>query len=107
MYHRYSQFHALHGQLRDALPGVNLPKIPGKKLLGSSLLPGFVNKRRQALNSYMQALIRIPAVWQSNHLISFLDSPDLVLAREVEVYRLLDNTVRVVGRVASLQKHNT
>ena len=60
--------------LRKVLPGRNmLPQLPGKRLLGSSLSPDFVEQRRIQLCEYLRDLVSRPAVWSHQELVYFLD----------------------------------
>ena len=52
VFRRYAQFAALHKELAVAAtpyPGVAVPTLPKRRLLGSSVEPAFVERRRGAL----------------------------------------------------------
>ncbi|KAH9849249.1 PXA domain-containing protein [Lenzites betulinus] len=73
---RYNEFHNMHNKLREKYVLVRNLDFPGKRLV-TSLSGSFVDSRRVALEKYLQSLIAIPAVCESEELRSFLsrDSP--------------------------------
>ncbi|KAL4253565.1 sorting nexin family protein [Abortiporus biennis] len=73
---RYNEFFNMHNKLRDKYALVRNLDFPGKRLV-TSLSGSFVDSRRIALEKYMQSLIAIPAVCESEELRVFLsrDSP--------------------------------
>lgn len=76
---RYNEFLRMHNKLRDRYALVKGLDFPGKRLV-TSLSGSFVDTRRQALEKYLQNLIAIPVVCESNDLRAFLsrDSPFIV-----------------------------
>ncbi|KZT08695.1 PhoX domain-containing protein [Laetiporus sulphureus 93-53] len=76
---RYSEFFAMHNKLRERYALVRNLDFPGKRLV-TSLSGSFVDSRRVALEKFLQSLIAIPAVCESDELRSFLsrDSPFIV-----------------------------
>lgn len=75
---RYKNFLWLHGELQRRDLSCTLPVLPAKKVI-RNLEPAFVERRRQGLENYLRALIRLPQVIQDDSLWSFLDA-DLATA---------------------------
>jgi len=75
---RYTNFGWLHGELRRRELGCALPELPPKKVVGN-LDHIFVERRRQMLEDYLKALLRLPAVMLDDTLWAFLDA-DLATA---------------------------
>ncbi|CAL1694469.1 unnamed protein product [Somion occarium] len=73
---RYNEFFNMHNKLREKYALVRSLDFPGKRLV-TSLNASFVDSRRVALEKYLQSLIAIPAVCESEELRTFLsrDSP--------------------------------
>ncbi|PCH34317.1 PhoX domain-containing protein [Wolfiporia cocos MD-104 SS10] len=73
---RYNEFFNMHTKLRERYALVRQLDFPGKRLV-TSLSGSFVDQRRIALERYLQSLIAIPAVCESDELRNFLsrDSP--------------------------------
>ncbi|KAI0756273.1 PXA domain-containing protein [Daedaleopsis nitida] len=73
---RYNEFFNMHNKLKDKYLLVRNLDFPGKRLV-TSLSGSFVDGRRISLEKYLQSLIAIPAVCESNELLAFLsrDSP--------------------------------
>ncbi|KAI0093984.1 PXA domain-containing protein [Irpex rosettiformis] len=73
---RYNEFFSMHNRLRERYAAVRNLDFPGKRLV-TSLSSSFVDTRRTALEKYLQSLIAIPAVCESEELCLFLsrDSP--------------------------------
>ncbi|RDX51162.1 PhoX domain-containing protein [Lentinus brumalis] len=73
---RYNEFFNMHNKLREKYLVVRNLDFPGKRLV-TSLSTSFVDNRRVALEKYLQSLIAIPAVCESDELRAFLsrDSP--------------------------------
>lgn len=69
---RYKQFLWLHACLQRLDAGI-LPELPPKKLVGNKG-QAFIEERRQALETYLQALLRIDAVVLNGALWAFLDA---------------------------------
>ncbi|KIO31779.1 hypothetical protein M407DRAFT_19292 [Tulasnella calospora MUT 4182] len=68
---RYNEFWTLHQKLRDKFVMVRSLEFPPKRLV-TSLSNSFVDTRRSQLEKYMQALIKVPLVCESEELRSFL-----------------------------------
>ncbi|TFY56091.1 hypothetical protein EVJ58_g7849 [Rhodofomes roseus] len=78
---RYNEFFNMHNKLRERYALVRNLDFPGKRLV-TSLTSSFVDYRRVALEKYLQSLITIPAVCESDELRNFLsrDSPFIATA---------------------------
>ncbi|EMD32662.1 RGS domain protein [Gelatoporia subvermispora B] len=73
---RYNEFFNMHNKLRERYALVRNLDFPRKQLV-TSLSSSFVDSRRMGLEKYLQSLITIPAVCESDELRTFLsrDSP--------------------------------
>ncbi|KAF9055864.1 PhoX domain-containing protein [Panaeolus papilionaceus] len=73
---RYNEFHNMHNKLKERYILVRNLDFPGKRLV-ASLSGSFLDTRRQALERYLQSVIAIPVVCESQELRTFLsrDSP--------------------------------
>ncbi|KAI0345241.1 hypothetical protein BDW22DRAFT_1354143 [Trametopsis cervina] len=73
---RYNEFFNMHNKLRERYAAVRNLDFPGKRLV-TSLSSSFVDSRKTALEKYLQSLVAIPAVCESEELRLFLsrDSP--------------------------------
>ncbi|KAJ3797919.1 PhoX domain-containing protein [Lentinula aff. detonsa] len=73
---RYNEFLSMHNKLREKHGTVRNLEFPGKRLV-PHLSTSFVDIRRIGLEKYLQNLISIPLVCESNELRNFLsrDSP--------------------------------
>ncbi|CAE8628160.1 unnamed protein product [Polarella glacialis] len=65
----------LHAELRRRELACALPELPPKKSLGN-LDQAFVERRRQMLEDYLQALMKLPAVIQDGMVWAFLDADE-------------------------------
>ncbi|KAG9125011.1 Intermediate filament protein [Ceratobasidium sp. 392] len=68
---RYSEFYQMHTRLKERYVAVRALEFPGKRLV-TSLSNNFVDSRRTALEKYLQNLILVPSVCESDELRSFL-----------------------------------
>lgn len=68
---RYSEFHDLHQKLRNRYPSVRNLDFPRRRMV-LKLQSEFLRKRREALELYMQELLRLPDVCRSRDLRAFL-----------------------------------
>ncbi|QRV97765.1 sorting nexin-12 [Ceratobasidium sp. AG-Ba] len=68
---RYSEFYQMHTRLKERFTAVRALEFPGKRLV-TSLSNNFVDSRRVALEKYLQNLILVPGVCESDELRSFL-----------------------------------
>ncbi|KAF5388574.1 hypothetical protein D9757_004709 [Collybiopsis confluens] len=73
---RYNEFLNMHNKLRDKYGLVRNLEFPGKRLV-PHLSTNFVDTRRIGLEKYLQSLISVPVVCESEELRAFLsrDSP--------------------------------
>ncbi|GMF41352.1 unnamed protein product [Phytophthora fragariaefolia] len=77
---RYSDFVWLHAHLSAVYPGVVVPPLPEKLLVGR-FSPEFVESRRRALQLFLQRCCLHPELQHSEHLTTFLEaSEDELLA---------------------------
>eukprot|EP00931_Biecheleriopsis_adriatica_P056272 TRINITY_DN33342_c0_g1_i1.p1 TRINITY_DN33342_c0_g1~~TRINITY_DN33342_c0_g1_i1.p1 ORF type:complete len:1172 (+),score=270.83 TRINITY_DN33342_c0_g1_i1:89-3604(+) len=116
---RFQNFVWLHAELRRKQLACALPELPAKKLMGN-MEAAFVERRRQNLEDYLQALLKLPAVIQDDMVWAFLDADEAtavvprflcrpashaaadkclaqlkraVADREVEIFRLCNSVV--------------
>lgn len=68
---RYSEFHDLHQNLRRRYPSTRNLEFPRRRMV-MKLQRAFLQNRRNALEAYMQQLLRMPDVCRSRELRSFL-----------------------------------
>ncbi|KAG8733699.1 Intermediate filament protein [Ceratobasidium sp. 414] len=68
---RYSEFYQMHTRLKERYAAVRALEFPGKRLV-TSLSNNFVDSRRAALEKYLQKLVLVPSVCDSDELRSFL-----------------------------------
>ncbi|KAG5720825.1 Structural protein MDM1 [Termitomyces sp. T112] len=73
---RYNEFFNLHNKLRERYALIRNLDFPGKRLV-ASLSGSFVDTRRIGLEKYLQNVVAIPIVCESDELRAFLsrDSP--------------------------------
>ncbi|KAF9567795.1 PhoX domain-containing protein [Agrocybe pediades] len=78
---RYNEFHVMHNKLKERYVLVKNLDFPGKRLV-ASLSGSFLDTRRAALEKYLQSLIAIPIICESQELRAFLsrDSPFMTSA---------------------------
>ncbi|EIW86981.1 hypothetical protein CONPUDRAFT_134308 [Coniophora puteana RWD-64-598 SS2] len=79
---RYNEFSRMHNKLRERYGVVRTLDFPGKRLV-TALSSSFVDTRRVALERYLQSLIAIPAVCESQELRTFLSRESPFIAAEV------------------------
>lgn len=72
---RYSDFVWLHGNLYAMYPGVVVPPLPEKLLVGR-FSPEFVESRRRALQLFLHRCCLHPELQHSEHLTTFLEATD-------------------------------
>ncbi|KAJ5622832.1 hypothetical protein N7490_011437 [Penicillium lividum] len=77
---RYSEFHELHQKLRMNYPSVRHLEFPRRRVV-MKLQKEFLQKRRQALEGYLEKLLHLPEVCRSRDLRAFL-SQRAILPRE-------------------------
>jgi sorting nexin-1/2 len=76
---RYSDFVWLHGNLSSMYPGVVVPPLPEKLLVGR-FSPEFIESRRRALQVFLHRCSLHPELQHSEHLTTFLEASDEALA---------------------------
>ncbi|KAI5289374.1 Intermediate filament protein [Ascosphaera aggregata] len=78
---RYSEFHELHQRLRSQYRAVRNLEFPRRRVV-MKLQKDFLQKRRIALESYLQQLLELPEVCRSRELRSFLSQRTIAGHRE-------------------------
>ncbi|KAJ7751186.1 PhoX domain-containing protein [Mycena maculata] len=78
---RYNEFLTMHTKLRDRYALVRNLDFPGKRLV-TALSGSFVDTRKVALEKYLQNLISIPVVCDSDELRGFLSRESPFVASE-------------------------
>lgn len=78
---RYSEFHELHQRLRNIYPAVRQLEFPRRRLV-MKLQRDFLHRRRVALENYLGALLRIPAVCRSRDLRAFLSQSAIISTKD-------------------------
>ncbi|KAF7347585.1 hypothetical protein MVEN_01515200 [Mycena venus] len=78
---RYNEFLTMHTKLRDKYALVRNLDFPGKRLV-TALSNSFVDTRKAALEKYLQHLIAIPIVCDSDELRAFLSRESPLAATE-------------------------
>ncbi|KAJ7103236.1 PhoX domain-containing protein [Mycena belliarum] len=78
---RYNEFLTMHTKLRDRYAHVRSLDFPGKRLV-TALSGSFVDTRKVALEKYLQNLISIPVVCDSDELRGFLSRESPFIASE-------------------------
>ncbi|KAG9013602.1 Intermediate filament protein [Tulasnella sp. JGI-2019a] len=79
---RYNEFWNLHQRLRERFAACRTLEFPPKKLV-TSLSNSFVDTRRVALERYMQALLAIPLVCESEEFRAFLSQESAFVAPDL------------------------
>lgn len=95
---RYSEFHDLHHKLRTRYPSVRHLEFPRRRMV-LKLQKEFLQKRRMALESYLQKLLGLPEVCRSRDLRAFL-SQRAIISRD-ETRPRDDETKDLVSRIYS------
>ncbi|KAL2802810.1 PXA domain-containing protein [Aspergillus granulosus] len=78
---RYSEFHELHHQLRMRYPSVRQLEFPRRRMV-MKLQKEFLQKRRLALEAYLQKLLLLPEVCRSRDLRAFLSQQAIIPRNE-------------------------
>ncbi|KAK2461433.1 hypothetical protein APHAL10511_005896 [Amanita phalloides] len=98
---RYNEFLNMHTKLRERLPLVRNLDFPGKRLV-VPLTGTFLDNRKVALERYLQSVVAIPLVCESEELRSFLsrDSPFVATQQQGNNGKVFSGTklVRTVYR---------
>ncbi|KAL4868174.1 hypothetical protein BDV12DRAFT_106893 [Aspergillus spectabilis] len=79
---RYSEFHELHHQLRMRYPSVRQLEFPRRRMV-MKLQKEFLQKRRLALEAYLQKLLLLPEVCRSRDLRAFLSQRAIIPRNEI------------------------
>ncbi|EED20261.1 intermediate filament protein (Mdm1), putative [Talaromyces stipitatus ATCC 10500] len=74
---RYSEFHELHQKLRMRYPSVRQLEFPRRRMM-MKLQKDFLQKRRAALEAYLQQLLLLPEVCRSRDFRAFLSQQALL-----------------------------
>ncbi|KAE9328769.1 hypothetical protein PF008_g16103 [Phytophthora fragariae] len=106
---RYSDFVWLHAHLSAMYPGVVVPPLPEKLLVGR-FSPEFVESRRRALQLFLQRCCLHPELQHSAHLTTFLEASEEQLvafrkdprhaapnAQRGALFQWLDETVSTIS----------
>jgi len=75
--HRYSGFLVLHSQVRKQFPKERLEEFPAKSIFDSSTSTAVVQRRKVALEKYLQHLVNNPLIRAYDPVLSFLFLRDL------------------------------
>ncbi|CCA72604.1 related to intermediate filament protein MDM1 [Serendipita indica DSM 11827] len=78
---RYNEFFAMHQRLKEKYVAVRALEFPGKRLV-TSMSNSFVDSRRVGLEKYMQHLISIRLVCESEELRAFLSRKSPMVASQ-------------------------
>ncbi|KAL4905702.1 hypothetical protein BDW74DRAFT_11981 [Aspergillus multicolor] len=78
---RYSEFHELHHQLRMRYPSIRNLEFPRRRMV-MKLQKEFLQKRRLALEAYLQQLLLLPEVCRSRDLRAFLSQRAIIPRNE-------------------------
>ncbi|KAL3469328.1 PXA domain-containing protein [Aspergillus californicus] len=78
---RYSEFHELHHQLRMRYQSVRQLEFPRRRMV-MKLQKEFLQKRRLALEAYLQQLLLLPEVCRSRDLRAFLSQRAIIPRNE-------------------------
>ena len=76
---RYNEFWTMHQKLRERYIAVRVLDFPGKRLVPGTVTQSFLDGRRIALEKYLQSLIAIPAICESDELRAFLSTQDVAV----------------------------
>lgn len=106
---RYSDFVWIHGHLSALYPGVVVPPLPEKLLVGR-FSPEFIESRRRALQLFLQRCCLHPELQHSEHLTTFLEASEDQLqafrkdprhaapnAQRGVLFQWLDDTVNTIS----------
>ena len=96
---RYSEFRKLHHDLEKELgkAALETARLPGKKMFGS-LNVSVVERRKQALQKYLDDLSAQSTLWEHPYTIRFLDDASNSLTLQIEHHRLAEH-VRVLEEI--------
>lgn len=95
---RYSEFHELHQKLRMSYPSVRHLEFPRRRMV-MKLQKEFLQKRRLALESYLQKLLLLPEVCRSRDLRAFLSQRAIISREETNARGSEAETKDLVTRI--------
>ncbi|KAJ5370181.1 uncharacterized protein N7496_006273 [Penicillium cataractarum] len=95
---RYSEFHELHQKLRMSYPSVRHLEFPRRRMV-MKLQKEFLQKRRLALESYLQKLLLLPEVCRSRDLRAFLSQRAIIPREETTARGTEVETKDLVTRI--------
>lgn len=61
LFKRYRDFDALAREMKTALPGSVVPKLPRKSFFAKNFVCGFMDRRQRGLDEFLQESIRLEA----------------------------------------------
>ncbi|CAH0490579.1 unnamed protein product [Peronospora farinosa] len=106
---RYSDFIWIHGHLTAKYPGIVVPPLPEKLLVGR-FSPEFIENRRRALQLFLQRCCVHPELQHCEHLTTFLEASEDQLqlfrkdprhaaptAQRGVLFQWLDDTVNTIS----------
>ncbi|KAI9591360.1 kinase-like domain-containing protein [Syncephalis fuscata] len=79
LFKRYSEFRALHAQLRKDYPQRGLPSLPARRFFGDNFSKSFLTKRRAGLHAYLLGIVDDSVIRRSVPLLEFFDDGRRVL----------------------------
>ncbi|KAI5310875.1 Intermediate filament protein [Ascosphaera atra] len=95
---RYSEFHELHTRLRSRYAAVRALDFPRRRVV-MKLQKDFLQKRRVALEAYLQGLLLLPEVCRSRELRSFLSQRAIAPSEEETASRGEEDNKDIVTRI--------
>ncbi|KAJ5281925.1 hypothetical protein N7478_007297 [Penicillium angulare] len=95
---RYSEFHELHQKLRMSYASVRHLEFPRRRMV-MKLQKEFLQKRRQALEAYVQKLLLMPEVCRSRDLRAFLSQRAILPRQEADARNNEADTKDLVTRI--------
>ncbi|PYH64871.1 putative intermediate filament protein (Mdm1) [Aspergillus vadensis CBS 113365] len=95
---RYSEFHELHQKLRMRYPSVRHLEFPRRRVV-LKLQKEFLQKRRLALEAYLQKLLLLPEVCRSRDLRAFLSQRAIIPRNENQSSTTNGETKDLVTRI--------
>mmetsp|Transcript_109885 Transcript_109885/g.319757 ORF Transcript_109885/g.319757 Transcript_109885/m.319757 type:complete len:707 (-) Transcript_109885:1837-3957(-) len=101
---RYRQFCELHATLGNDMPQLKLPKLPSKSYFVNNLDARFVQERKASLEAYLKELIKLPDVWKSAELVTFVDTPNSTLGLQLQLGRAVNQSMMLETVMQDLQR---
>ncbi|CAM9149523.1 unnamed protein product, partial [Scytosiphon promiscuus] len=103
VFRRYRQFLSLHSAVSKHVKPDDMPHLPGKRILGSSVDPSFAEARGLALQVYLRQLVCVGSAWRVPQLTSFLDEPASMMGVQTQIGNVLDQMDRMGSLCVDLQ----